>query len=1449
MLLLDVVCSTWDLPSTDRRACDGSGSMCEVHGSLGRRRRRAAVPSLVLVGLAVVVFVLDDVAVAQDPPHRPARQFRITTAATTTTTSSTAAPTTSGASVGATGMRCDMEEPCAWTWNSGFVLASAGNVSDSSSDSAAGRARGPSMPTMDSGRNLSGHFLYYAVRGASSATGNVSSPWFTQAARQRCTLVFDMHASAMADGAVAVLLTNPNHTWEVRKVPGNSLSQWQTVQVPLGRQEPPFMVTIEVLPGKSAPGHLALDDIRLDSCVQQPRRIGTCLKTQFRCANSTCIDRQEVCDIRVNCADGEDERQGCDQVPRGARCSYEDHDGEIDPSDPTICGWRNKVRSGNGDWRRMAAENATIKYAPLRDHTTDSPKGHYACATGRAFGHAAVLESPEFPKLPYYHMNHTSAYFNSCHVRFHHYAERMLRPYGLTLYAVERDPRHASGLRHELWTASIKDDVSWVRIVRALPALSHPFTLQLVAQSTLRRSGCLAVDDLTLGPECFGIGVPENETREYPTSNDSAILEAPPPEKIYEGNITKSYGFGSCGVRGRFGPTPADCAAWYANSSTRVAVLTKRQQAGVQVWTVPDSGLYTVFVRGARGGLGLSRACNTSGALIRATFYWEHGDRIHILAGQRGTDACENPNPRIQDNCSKTSKRSALESIHVISRGGGGGGGGASALFKVDQRTGETVPLVVAAGGGGHSAAAAASAGAAYAGVAGRGFQDNQAPGNGLSAPEGKGPGGGGGWNDSAAAESSATDEPTAGRPLTDGAAGGAVCAEAALWNTAGGFGGGGGGCAGVGGGGGWKGGDAAVTDTAQRSGHGGTSYVHHSRIEAAFLPTSCRLTSALVSATADSDEAGGKAHPEKGFGDAMVVIVAASDARCPCKHFCLARTLAPATFKCACPLGYRLARDGFNCHASSADARGNGEYKLPTHHLVVIILCVLVTVAVILFFVVGFPRCPGSRKKLPSSLSPEPLGGNNPEVQLSRLRQATGMVTEFNPNYEFGGSTCTLQDLTDIPRESLTLVKALGQGAFGEVYQGFLLPTNVPPISPTGASEGQVPPSPVSEVPVAVKTLPELSSPESEKDFVTEACIMSKFNHPNIVRFIGVCFEKMPRFIVLELLPGGDLKSFLRESRPKPNIPPSLTMTDLLKLAIDVAKGCQYLEDKHFIHRDIAARNCLLTTKGPGRVVKIADFGMARDIYRADYYRKGGKAMLPVKWMPPEAFLDGMFTSKTDVWSFGVLLWEVMSMGYMPYPGRGNQEVMQLVTSGGRLEPPANCPGPVYHVMTQCWHATPEQRPSFGTILERLGYCIQDPDVVAAPLPVFHRPPSMERDATVMRPPNADNICLQVYRSERSEVQSPGSEDYLIPMPSSNYSLSTERTELQSASSSLDSMDKLLGGAGGGGGGNHPSGGSHTGAPEKHASWETSFTTTPPDELPIRAPLQQPYSNIALNC
>lgn len=292
--------------------------------------------------------------------------------------------------------------------------------------------------------------------------------------------------------------------------------------------------------------------------------------------------------------------------------------------------------------------------------------------------------------------------------------------------------------------------------------------------------------------------------------------------------------------------------------------------------------------------------------------------------------------------------------------------------------------------------------------------------------------------------------------------------------------------------------------------------------------------------------------------------------------------------------------------------------------------------------------------------------------------------------------------------------------------------------------------------MPVAVKTLPEMSTGQAESDFLMEAAIMAKFNHPNIVHLIGVCFDRHPRFIVLELLAGGDLKNFLREGRNKPERPSPLTMKDLLYCVLDVAKGCRYMESKRFIHRDIAARNCLLSSKGPGRVVKIADFGMARDIYRSDYYRKGGKAMLPIKWMPPEAFLDGIFTSKTDIWSFGVLLWEVFSLGLMPYTGLPNRDVMQLVTGGGRLDAPQGCPMAIYRIMADCWNPTPEDRPTFSNLLERLTACTQDPEVMNAPLPSFFRPPSSERDTTIMRPPGNDDFYLQV----------PNSSDYLIPLP-----------------------------------------------------------------------------------
>lgn len=130
-----------------------------------------------------------------------------------------------------------------------------------------------------------------------------------------------------------------------------------------------------------------------------------------------------------------------------------------------------------------------------------------------------------------------------------------------------------------------------------------------------------------------------------------------------------------------------------------------------------------------------------------------------------------------------------------------------------------------------------------------------------------------------------------------------------------------------------------------------------------------------------------------------------------------------------------------------------------------------------------------------------------------------------------------------------------------------------------------------------------------------------------------------------------------------------------MISMCADVAIGCRYLEDMHFVHRDLACRNCLVSSKNPvERVVKIGDFGLARDIYKNDYYRKEGEGLMPVRWMPPESLVDGVFTSQSDIWAFGVLCWEILTLGQQPYPARNNLEVLNYVKGGGRLEKPDIC-------------------------------------------------------------------------------------------------------------------------------------------------------------------------------
>ncbi|GMT11272.1 hypothetical protein PFISCL1PPCAC_2569, partial [Pristionchus fissidentatus] len=303
----------------------------------------------------------------------------------------------------------------------------------------------------------------------------------------------------------------------------------------------------------------------------------------------------------------------------------------------------------------------------------------------------------------------------------------------------------------------------------------------------------------------------------------------------------------------------------------------------------------------------------------------------------------------------------------------------------------------------------------------------------------------------------------------------------------------------------------------------------------------------------------------------------------------------------------------------------------------------------------------------------------------------------------ENGDQFAELKKITipHISRPNIFIKKMLGKGAFGEVYLAEI------------REEGD------ESYEVAVKTLSLNLDLETQIDFTFETLTLHKLNHPNIVRALGINTQSDPYYLILEYMKGGDLRSFLRLYRSGSLSPLTMNMGDFLSMALDVAAGCEYLEMNRHVHRDIAARNCLLTTRASGRVVKLADFGMARDVYSIDYYRKHGRAKMPVKWLPPESYMDGVFTNKADVWSYGVLLWELFSLGHMPYPGLSNFEVMESVRLGKRLLPPGGTPSPMYSLMMSTWHLDPESRPTFKHLVTLLE------DMARDELEIVKRPPS----------------------------------------------------------------------------------------------------------------------------
>uniref|UniRef100_A0A674KAB2 Tyrosine-protein kinase receptor n=1 Tax=Terrapene triunguis TaxID=2587831 RepID=A0A674KAB2_9SAUR len=288
------------------------------------------------------------------------------------------------------------------------------------------------------------------------------------------------------------------------------------------------------------------------------------------------------------------------------------------------------------------------------------------------------------------------------------------------------------------------------------------------------------------------------------------------------------------------------------------------------------------------------------------------------------------------------------------------------------------------------------------------------------------------------------------------------------------------------------------------------------------------------------------------------------------------------------------------------------------------------------------------------------------------------------NPQYFRQGHNCHKPDtyVQHIKRRDIVLKRELGEGAFGKVFLAECYN-----LSPTK-----------DKMLVAVKALkdPTLAA---RKDFQREAELLTNLQHEHIVKFYGVCGDGDPLIMVFEYMKHGDLNKFLRAHGPDAMIlvdgqprqaKGELGLSQMLHIASQIASGMVYLASQHFVHRDLATRNCLV---GANLLVKIGDFGMSRDVYSTDYYRVGGHTMLPIRWMPPESIMYRKFTTESDVWSFGVILWEIFTYGKQPWFQLSNTEVIECITQGRVLERPRVCPKEVYDIMLGCWQREPQQR------------------------------------------------------------------------------------------------------------------------------------------------------------
>ncbi|PIO39898.1 hypothetical protein AB205_0016640 [Aquarana catesbeiana] len=313
-------------------------------------------------------------------------------------------------------------------------------------------------------------------------------------------------------------------------------------------------------------------------------------------------------------------------------------------------------------------------------------------------------------------------------------------------------------------------------------------------------------------------------------------------------------------------------------------------------------------------------------------------------------------------------------------------------------------------------------------------------------------------------------------------------------------------------------------------------------------------------------------------------------------------------------------------------------------------------------------------------------------EADIVTLQGVTGGNTYAVPALTADTLTSKELPLSKFPRGHLLFREKLGEGQFGEVHLCEVVnPHELPVLQfPFNMRKGR-------SLLVAVKLLRADANKNARSDFLKELKILSRLSDPHIIRLLGACLDEDPLCMITEYMENGDLNQFLSshqlaeedESMEDGHNPPCISYPSLLHVALQICSGMKYLSSLNFVHRDLASRNCLV---GENLTIKIADFGMSRNLYAGDYYRIQGRAVLPIRWMAWECILMGKFTTASDVWAFGVTLWEILMLcKEQPYGELNDEDIY--------LSRPLICPTSLYELMLQCWARDCRERPSFQDI------------------------------------------------------------------------------------------------------------------------------------------------------